>query len=161
VLPGSRAGEIARLAGPLAAAAARLRAEGSVEEARVLLAPGADPHARSMALAAARSASIAVVEGDADHGAAGLLGAFDAALCASGTASLEAALAGAAPVVAYRLDPAAFALARRLVRTPHIALPNVILGRRAFPELVQGEVTPLRLCAAARGLLDRPGEARS
>ena len=40
------------------------------------------------------------------------------------------------------------------MRTPHIALPNVLLGRRAFPELVQGEVTAPRLAAAARALLE-------
>jgi lipid-A-disaccharide synthase len=157
VLPGSRAGEVLRLARPLAEAAALLAKEGAA--ARMILAPGLDPRARAAAIAAARAADLTVIEGDPDHGAAPLLGAFDVALCASGTASLEAALAAAAPVVAYRLDPLAFALARRLVRTPHIALPNVLLERRAFPELLQDEVTPSRIAAAARVLLaDRAAE---
>lgn len=160
VLPGSRAGEARRLAAPLCEAAAILRAEGSIDAARLLLAPGLDARARRIAEAAARAAGIAVVEGDPAHGAAAWLGAFDASLCASGTASLEAALAGAAPVVAYRLDRVAFAVARRLVRTPHIALPNVLLARRAFPELLQAEVTGPRLAEAARGVLARAGEAR-
>lgn len=159
VLPGSRAGEVRRLAGVLCEAAARLVAEGSVDAARVILAPGLEARARGIAEAAARAAGIAVVGGDAAHGAAGMLGGFDVSLCASGTASLEAALAGAAPVVAYRMDGLAFAVARRLVRTPHIALPNVLLGRRAFPELVQDEVTVGRVAEAARGVLGRSGEA--
>ncbi|APR77110.1 Lipid-A-disaccharide synthase [Minicystis rosea] len=154
VLPGSRAGEVRRLAQPLAEAAARLASSGAI--ARMILAPGLDPRARDLASAAADATGIAVVEGDADHGAAPLLPAFDAALCASGTASLEAALSGAAPVVTYRLDPIAHAIAKRLVRTPHIALPNVLLGRRAFPELVQGDVTAARIAAAAQALLADP-----
>jgi lipid-A-disaccharide synthase len=106
----------------------------------------------------AAASRLHVIEADPVRGAAPLLGGFAAALCASGTASLEAALAGAAPVVAYRLDPLAFALARRLVRTRDVALPNVLLGRRAFPELLQDEVTARALVAAARGVLGRREE---
>ena len=113
----------------------------------MIVARGAEARARDLAMASAARAGIPVIEGSPDHGAAPLLGAFEASLCASGTASLEAALAGAAPVVAYRLDRLSFAVAKRLVRTPHIALPNVLLGRRAYPELLQDEVTPLELHA--------------
>jgi lipid-A-disaccharide synthase len=160
VLPGSRAGEIARLAEPLAAAAAQLLADGTASAARMILAPGLDPRARGHAEAIAHRAGIALTPGDPQHGAAKLLGAFDVVLCASGTASLEAALAGAPPVTAYRLDALSFAVARCLVRTPHIALPNVLLGRRAFPELVQDDATPARIAAAARDLLGRPDLGR-
>jgi lipid-A-disaccharide synthase len=159
VLPGSRRGEVARLAAPLTAAAASLVAAGAAPSARVILAPGLEAAARALVERLAREAGLPVVQADPERGAASLLPGFAASLCASGTASLEAALAGAAPVVAYRLDPLAYALARRLVRTPHIALPNVLLGRRAFPELLQGDVTPARLAGAARGLLARRDES--
>jgi lipid-A-disaccharide synthase len=159
VLPGSRAGEVRRLAGPLCEAAAALAAEGAA--ARLILSPGLDARGRAAVLEHARRARVEVVEGDRAHGAAPLLGAFDAALCASGTATLEAAIAGAAPVVVYRLDAIAYAVARRLVRTPHVALPNVLLGRRAYPEILQGDVTPGRIAEEARALLARPGEARA
>lgn len=155
VLPGSRTGEVRRLAPALCEAAARLLDQGAVDDARVILAPVLDSRARSLCAAHARAFGLAVVEADAAHGAGPLLDAMDVALCASGTASLEAALAGAAPVVCYRLDAVAYAVARRLVRTPHIALPNVLLGRRAFPELLQAEVTATRISAAARELLAR------
>jgi lipid-A-disaccharide synthase len=161
VLPGSRAGEIVRLAEPLCAAAALLRAEGAVQTVRMLLAPDLDPRARAFAKASAFRAGIEVLSGDPSHGAAPLLPAFDATLCASGTASLEAALAGAAPVVTYRLDWLSFAVARRFVRTPHIALPNVLLGRRAFPELIQDDVTPARIAIRARDLLAQRGHVLS
>ena len=84
-----------------------------------------------------------------------MLPAFDAALCASGTASLEAALSRAVPVVAYRVGLATELTARVLVRTPHIALPNVLLGERVFAELVQREVRVNRLAAALGDALDR------
>ena len=154
VLPGSRPGEIARLGPALCAAAAQLCRDGDADEARLLLAPGLSARAEESALASARAAGLAVVRGDPEHGAAALLGAFDAALCASGTACLEAALAGAAPVITYRVDPVTYAVARRLVRTPHLGLPNILLGRRAYPELIQGEADAGRVAAAARGLLD-------
>ncbi|MFO0762036.1 MAG: lipid-A-disaccharide synthase [Byssovorax sp.] len=166
VLPGSRPGEVRRLADPLAQAAARLAGEG--HSAAMILAPGLPAEAQALARGAAARARLPVVMGDPDHGAAPLLPAFDLTLTASGTASLEAALAGAAPVVAYRLDAPSYALARLLVRTPHIALPNVLLGRRAYPELVQDEVTPAALAAAGKSLLLQrssrealPGELRA
>ena len=155
VLPGSRAGEVRRLAEPLCAAATRLLRGGEATTARMIVARGMDPRAAALAVEIAGRAGIPVIEGDPDHGAAPLLGVFDVTLCASGTASLEAALAGAAPVVTYRLDRLSFAVARRLVQTPHIALPNVLLGRRAYPELVQDEVTEARIEGAARDLLQR------
>src|SRR5262249_20073030 len=153
ILPGSRPGEIARHSVTFVEAARELVTSGAASSATLVLAPDLD--ARSLALVehCARDAGVAIARADPAQGAVPLLGAFGGAICASGTASLEAAIAGAAPVVAYRLDALAFAIAKRLVRTPHVALPNVILGRRAFPELVQDEVTPARLVAAARTLM--------
>ncbi len=146
---------MARLAAPFLDAAASLLAAGAVASARVLVAPDLPPPSRALVERLARAASVPLVEADSRGRRRPLLPAFDVSLCASGTASLEAALAGAAPVVAYRLDPLAFALARRLVRTPHIALPNVLLGRRVFPELLQDEVTPDRLIACTKEILAR------
>jgi lipid-A-disaccharide synthase len=83
-----------------------------------------------------------------------VLTAFDAALCASGTASLEAALAHAIPVVAYRVGLATELTARAFVRTPHYALPNVLLGRAAFAELLQRDVRADRLARALADAFD-------
>ena len=44
-------------------------------------------------------------------------------------------------VIMYRVSPLTFAVARLLVRVEHIGMPNIILGRRVFPELIQGDVT--------------------
>jgi len=82
------------------------------------------------------------------------LGAADLALCASGTATLEAAMAGVPVVVLYRLSPLSHALARRLIKVPWISLPNLILGRGLLPELIQDQVNPERLAAEARRLME-------
>lgn len=161
VLPGSRAGEVARMAAPLMDAAIALRDEGAIDEARMIEAPSLPPKARAIARAIAAERGIAIASGDADHGAAPLLGAFDLTLTASGTASLEAALAGASPVVAHRIDALGYAIAKRLVTSPHIALPNVLLGRRAFAELVQDQANARAIAEAARATLLRRDEARA
>jgi lipid-A-disaccharide synthase len=62
-------------------------------------------------------------------------------------------------VILYRLSPASYAVARLLVRVPHIGMPNLILGRRAVPELIQSAVTPDRIAAEARAILDDPARA--
>ena len=59
-------------------------------------------------------------------------------------------------VVAYQLSPLSFAIAKRLVQVDHIAMPNLILERRAVPELVQDEVTVDRVAAAASEILEDP-----
>jgi lipid-A-disaccharide synthase len=82
-----------------------------------------------------------------------LLGAADAAVVTSGTATLEAALLGCPMVVAYRMSAFSHALARRLVKVPFIAMPNLLLGRAAVAELVQGEASPARIAAEVRALL--------
>ena len=87
------------------------------------------------------------------------LSAADVALCASGTVTLEAAMAGVPEVVCYRLSALTFAVARRLVKVEMVALPNLILGRRLLPELIQEQMTPAALCEAVESLL-RPDEAR-
>jgi len=132
IMPGSRAKEVRRLLPAMLEAA-------SAREARVLLTTALDGETRAWAHDRTARAGVGIVDVDARHGAPRVLAAFDDALCASGTASLECAMAGVPPVVAYRVDPLAAFVARRALRTPHVALPNVVLGRRAFPELLQGE----------------------
>lgn len=66
-----------------------------------------------------------------------LLRAADAAMCKSGTTTLEAAVAGCPLVVAYRTNALTYMLARRLVKIPHIGLVNVVAGREVAREFVQ------------------------
>jgi len=76
-----------------------------------------------------------------------------AAVC-SGTATLEATLTDTPMVVVYRTSWLTYNLAKSLVRVRDIALVNLIAGRRAVPELVQGEVTGPRIADELRILLN-------
>ncbi len=84
-----------------------------------------------------------------------------AAVVKSGTSTVEAALAGVPFAAAYRTHPLTFALARRLVRVEHIAMANLVAGRRLVPELVQREATPARLARELLPLLDDTGARRA
>ncbi|MDQ1454192.1 MAG: lipid-A-disaccharide synthase [Acidobacteriaceae bacterium] len=79
---------------------------------------------------------------------------------ASGTATVEAALLGNPFVVVYRLSKVSYAIARRFVTVPHVAMANLIAGRRVVPELIQNEFTAANVVAALRPLL-ADGPARS
>ncbi|HEX8726209.1 MAG TPA: lipid-A-disaccharide synthase [Gemmatimonadaceae bacterium] len=88
-----------------------------------------------------------------------VLRAADAAMCKSGTTTLEAAVAGCPLVVAYRTSRITYALARRLVRIPHIGLVNVVAGREVAPEFVQDALQPAAVADALEPLL-RPGDPK-
>jgi lipid-A-disaccharide synthase len=88
-----------------------------------------------------------------------LVAAADLVLLASGSATLETALLERPMVIMYRLSPVTYALARLLVRVPFIGMPNLILGKAAVPELIQADVTPARVAAEARRILDDPARA--
>jgi lipid-A-disaccharide synthase len=89
----------------------------------------------------------------------GLLDVADAGAVASGTATLDAALAGLPFVAVYRMQALSYLVAKALVRVDHVALPNVISGARIVPELVQGAFTPGSVAEALAGWLDHPAEA--
>ncbi|HVB30287.1 MAG TPA: lipid-A-disaccharide synthase [Gemmatimonadaceae bacterium] len=90
-----------------------------------------------------------------------VLRAADAAMCKSGTTTLEAAVAGCPLVVAYRTSAITFALAKRLVKIPHIGLVNVVAGRSVAPEFVQDALQPAAVADALEPLLrtDSPERA--
>lgn len=76
-----------------------------------------------------------------------------ASMVASGTATVEAALLGNPFVVVYRLSRLSYAIARRVVTVPHVAMANLIAERRVVPELIQDQFTADAVVAAMRPLL--------
>jgi lipid-A-disaccharide synthase len=64
-----------------------------------------------------------------------------ASVVASGTATVEAALIGNPFVVVYRVSPLTYAIARRVVKVPHVAMANLVAGKRVVPELIQSDFT--------------------
>jgi lipid-A-disaccharide synthase len=81
--------------------------------------------------------------------------ACDGALVKSGTSTLEAMLLRRPMVVSYRLGPVTYWIVRRMLRTPFVALPNILAGRRLVPELLQDAATPAALAAALVAELDK------
>jgi lipid-A-disaccharide synthase len=71
--------------------------------------------------------------------------ACDAALVASGTATLEAALYKKPMTVMYRMGTISWQLMHRMIKAPHVAMPNLLLNERVFPEWLQDEATPSNL----------------
>ncbi len=91
-----------------------------------------------------------------------VLRAADAALCKSGTTTLEAAVAGCPLAVAYRVAPLNYLVAKSLVRIPHIALVNVVAGREVVKEFVQDALQPKAVADALESLLNpNSGERRT
>lgn len=87
------------------------------------------------------------------------LAACDAALVASGTATLEAALLKAPMAIAYRMSPWSWRLMRRMRYQPWVGLPNILAGRFVVPEFLQDDATPENL-AQALGNLVQDGEVK-
>ncbi len=83
------------------------------------------------------------------------LSAAHLAVVASGTATVEAALAATPTVIVYRVSPLTFRVGRWLVRVPHVGMANLLAEERLFPELIQDDFTPERL---AREVLDLLGD---
>ncbi|MGH7570020.1 MAG: lipid-A-disaccharide synthase [Gemmatimonadales bacterium] len=80
--------------------------------------------------------------------------AADAALCKSGTTTLEAAIADAPMVIAYRLNPLSGLIARRVLQVPWVGLVNLVADRAVAPEFLQRDVRPAALAQAVLPLLD-------
>jgi len=101
--------------------------------------------------------------GVAIHGARSrdILAASDAALCVSGTITLEAALSQTPLVVAYRMPWLTHQILKRLVRVPHIALPNLLMDSPLVPELIQSKATAGNLAAALASWLREPARVQA
>jgi lipid-A-disaccharide synthase len=74
-------------------------------------------------------------------------------IVASGTATVEAALIGNPFIVVYRISPLSYAVAKRVVDVPHVAMVNLIAGKRIVPELIQGDFTANEVVSQLRPLL--------
>ena len=151
LLPGSRQKEILHLLPPAIEAARRLTDEGW----QVVLPLAHTLTRRDLADAlGGQWPAIPIVE----HDTYNVIHAADVVLVASGTATLETALLGRPMVIMYRVAPLTYALARLMVRVDHIGMPNIILGREIFPELIQRDVTSDKLAAAVRDVSARRAE---
>ena len=151
LLPGSRRSEIRFLGGVFLEAAALLR-DAFADAVFLIPTPSTAVDASVRALlaqtpplgAAPKGLDVRVVRG----GARQAIAAADAVLAKSGTATLETMLLRRPMVVAYRLGALTAWVVRRLQKTAHVALPNILAGRPLVPELLQEQAQPERLAHA-------------
>jgi len=153
LLPGSRRSEVVRNLPVLCEAAVRLTERCPGAAVFIPWAPGLPDELRQPFV----RVPVRWTEGEY----ADVLGHADAAAVASGTATLEAALLGVPQVIVYRVKPLTYWIGRRLVKLPHVGLPNVVAGREAVPELLQDDFTGESVARALGAILDSGEEAKS
>lgn len=140
LLPGSRQGEVATLASDFLQAVRLLKVR--MPELKVII-PAANGARKAQIQALLLTSDedwVRVFDGQGHD----VLGACDAVLLASGTAALEAALLKKPMVVGYRFSALTYAVGRHFVKTPWVALPNILAQRTVVPELLQNDLTPER-----------------
>jgi len=154
LLPGSRSREIRDHLPELLEAAGRLRVPDSTQlfEFMVPLAPTLTMAQRAEVLQIVKDHGSELSVRLVDDARAALLHAR-ASVVASGTATVEAALIGNPFVVVYRVSALTYAIAKRIVKVPHVAMVNLIAGKRVVPELIQHDFTAANIVQQLEPLL--------
>ncbi|MGD8718925.1 MAG: lipid-A-disaccharide synthase [Candidatus Zixiibacteriota bacterium] len=148
VLPGSRRQEIAKLWPPMAEALKLVLA--GRDDVRVVVAPAPSLGPGILEeFAPLPDGVTATTEPAVD-----VMAAADAAITASGTATLELAIMGVPAVIVYKVNRITWEVGRRLVYVDHLGLPNIIAGREVVPELLQDDARPDAIAREATRALD-------
>ncbi|MFM2482449.1 lipid-A-disaccharide synthase [Celerinatantimonas sp. YJH-8] len=150
MLPGSRKAEVELLSEPFIGAVNLL--SKSIPDLEVIV-PLVNAKRRAQFEALLSQYHCQVPVHLVDGQARAVMAASDAILLASGTAALEAMLVNRPMVVGYRLKPLTYWLAKRLVKTPYVSLPNLLAGEPLVRECIQDECTPEVLAKALKPLL--------
>lgn len=153
LLPGSRGGEVGRLAPLFLQAATLLQQETGPLTVMIPAASVARQQQIELAVQEqGRALHIRLFDGQSTD----VMTAADAVLLASGTATLEAMLLKRPMVVAYRMNPLSFWIIKSMATTPWVALPNILAQEDWVPERLQADATPEILAAdLARALSDQ------
>ena len=152
VLPGSREGEVRHLM-PVFADAMQLLQARHTNLHFVIPAANAARHQQIESVLQSKSLSVSLIRGQGRE----VMRCSDAIMIASGTATLEAMLLRKPMVISYRMASLSWGILSRLVKTPHVGLPNVLAGEEIVPELLQHHATASRLADAVSGLLEGDG----
>jgi lipid-A-disaccharide synthase len=156
MLPGSRQGEVARLAPVFLATAKRLLADDPA--LRVLIPCASETRRRQLdglvEALHARDPRLQLLDGTSREA----MTAADAVILASGTAALEAMLLKRPMLVCYRMAPLSYFIISRMLRVPYFSLPNLLAGAPLVEELVQEQVTEATLVDRALRLLAPSGQ---
>jgi len=155
ILPGSRGSEVERL-GALFLEAARWIQTRRQDLQLAIPCVNREREQQVRALVDALDVRLAVtiVSGRSRE----VMAAADVVLLASGTATLEAMLLKKPMVVGYRLSNLSFKIVSRMVKSPYVALPNLLAGQPLVPEFIQDDATPQALAEAVLERLENAGE---
>jgi lipid-A-disaccharide synthase len=148
MLPGSRRSEISSLLPAMLDAVAALQKERPIDPF-IIQAPTITS-AELLAIMERNGTFVRIVPHDRGES----LAAADVALSSSGTATLECAIAGTPVVVVYRLSPANYWLAKRVVTLSHFSLINIIAGKAVVPELLQHDVNGEKIASVVRDIVE-------
>jgi lipid-A-disaccharide synthase len=152
LMPGSRRSELANLFPDMLSAAKLLLSRYNDLQFVLPLAPTVDP-ALARLYVEQGEVPVRIVPGRVYD----VLQASDAAIVASGTATLESGLMAVPMVIVYRISAVTYFVLTKLVRDlAHVGLVNIVAGRRIVPELIQHDVTPQKIADAISGMLDDP-----
>ncbi len=154
ILPGSRSGELKLMLPPFLEAARLIAEQESNVEFLIPYPRETLKPILEVALADYPQLSVKLLPGAART----VLQASDAALVKSGTSTLEAMFLRRPMVVSYRMGTFSYQIAKRLMRSPYVALPNILLNEMQVPELLQYEGTPVKLAHALLTELRRARE---
>jgi lipid-A-disaccharide synthase len=159
LLPGSRLGEVTRLAAPFVAAAARI---AHLKPGYGFIAPMASAAIREEFAKEVAQVPGAPVIRLLDGQAQQALAAADGVIVTSGTATLETLLTGRPMVVAYKGNPVTAFVLRTLgiVKVRYFSLPNLLAGRALVPEFLQEQVRGAALGDALLEQLEEPARVR-
>ena len=148
LMPGSRREEIERLLPPMLGAAELLAARDAARRFFLPVAGGVDEECIRAHLAA--SSVEVMLTHDARYA---LMGIARAAIAASGTVIMEAAIMGLPAVVLYRMSALSYLVGRLLVDVPRFSLPNILVGETFETELLQDAVQPERIAEAMERII--------
>jgi len=153
VLPGSREGEVRHLM-PVFAEAMQLLQARHNDLHFVIPAANAERYQQIESVLQSSTLPVSLIRGQGRE----VMRCSDAIMIASGTATLEAMLLRKPMVISYRMASLSWAILSRLVKTPHVGLPNVLAGEEVVPELLQHHATASQLADAISRVLEGDGD---
>lgn len=155
ILPGSRGGEVERLGGLFLEAARWIQSRRpDLQLAIPCVNREREQQVRALVEALDVKLAVTIVRGRSRE----VMAAADVVLLASGTATLEAMLLKKPMVVGYRLSNLSYKIVSRMVKSPYIALPNLLAQQPLVPELIQDQATPQSLGEAVLERLENAVE---
>jgi lipid-A-disaccharide synthase len=152
LLPGSRPNEVNRLLSVLLDARSLIRRKLPTTQFVIARAPGLDDRLFDLVAKTVDSGTAAVLSRTNE-----VLSACDAAVTASGTATVQAALHDRPMVIVYKLSPLTYRVGRPFVRVSTYGMVNLVAGEGVAPELIQDECTPDRVAAEILPLMTDKG----